>query len=174
MPGVEERARIWQLQIHPRKTPLTPEVDFQKLAERYAMTGGDIKNAVIKAAAMAASEPGPDLGKRIDQRHFEFAAEEVLAAKSVMRQSLFSENPAAPSPVQVQAIESQWRKALILALALAGVAFVTALGAVALALLRLSTLTAHSRIYSAYKRLGLSLRILRANAALILPPSASV
>ena len=54
MPGVEERARIWQLQVHPRKTPLAADVDFKVLSERYPMSGGDIKNAVIKAAAAAA------------------------------------------------------------------------------------------------------------------------
>src|SRR5213079_1928576 len=49
MPGVEERAQIWQLQIHPKKTPLAPDVDFQRLAEQYVVSGGDITNAVIKA-----------------------------------------------------------------------------------------------------------------------------
>src|SRR5688572_6405914 len=34
MPGVEERARIWQLQIHPTKTPMAPDVDFRWLAEK--------------------------------------------------------------------------------------------------------------------------------------------
>src|SRR5438105_3712031 len=85
MPGVDERARIWQLQIHPKKTPLAPDVDFRRLAERYAISGGDIKNAVIKAAAAAAAEPGPDLGKKIGQRHFESAVEEVVSARAVMR-----------------------------------------------------------------------------------------
>src|SRR6476469_1453168 len=68
MPGLEERAKIWRLQIHPTKTPLAPDVDFKRLAERYVVSGGDIKTAVIKAAAAAAAEPGPDLGKRISQR----------------------------------------------------------------------------------------------------------
>jgi SpoVK/Ycf46/Vps4 family AAA+-type ATPase len=35
IPGPEERARIWELQIHPKKTPLAPDVDFKRLAERY-------------------------------------------------------------------------------------------------------------------------------------------
>ena len=70
IPGAEERARIWHLQIHPTKTPLGPDVDFNQLAERYVATGGDIKNAVIKAAAAAAAELGPDLGKEIGQGHF--------------------------------------------------------------------------------------------------------
>src|SRR5215831_11302108 len=91
MPGVDERERIWQLQIHPRKTPLAPDVNFRRLAERYAVSGGDIKNAVIKAAAAAAAEPGSELGKSIYQRHFESAMEEVISAKAIMQQSLFTD-----------------------------------------------------------------------------------
>jgi SpoVK/Ycf46/Vps4 family AAA+-type ATPase len=138
MPGVEERERIWQLQIHPKKTPLAADVDFRRLAERYAVSGGDIKNAVIKAAAAAAAEPGPDLGKRICQRHFESATEEVLSAKAIMQQSLFAEaGVAAPDPKSVrQNVEARWRSAILLALGLAGTALVAALAAVALVLLR--------------------------------------
>ena len=91
MPGVEERSKIWQLQIHPTKTPIAEDVDFSQLAERYVSSGGDIKNAVIKAAVAAAAEPGSDLGKRIEQRHFETAMEEVISARSIMQQSLFSD-----------------------------------------------------------------------------------
>ena len=88
-PGPEEREMIWRVQIHHRKTPLGPDVDFGALAERYPASGGDIKNAVLKAAQMAIAEPGPDGEKRIAQRHFEVGIEEVLAAKRVMDQSLF-------------------------------------------------------------------------------------
>src|SRR5262252_405005 len=70
MPGLEERVQIWQLQIHPTKTPLARDVDFQRLAEQHVVSGGDIKNAVIKAASAAAAEPGVDTEKRITQRHF--------------------------------------------------------------------------------------------------------
>jgi SpoVK/Ycf46/Vps4 family AAA+-type ATPase len=138
MPGLEERAQIWQLQIHPKKTPLAPDVDFQRLAERYAVSGGDIKNAVIKAAAAAAADPGPDLGKRICQRHFERAAEEVLSAKAIMQQSLFAEGGVAASdPLSVwRKVEARWRISILVALGLAGAAFVAALVAVALVLLR--------------------------------------
>ena len=108
MPGVEERERIWELQIHPKKTPLAPDVDFRRLAERYVISGGNIKNVVIKAAAAAAAEPGPDLGKSISQQHFEGAAEEVLSAKAIMRQSLFAESGvAAPDPVNAW---ERWRR----------------------------------------------------------------
>ena len=138
MPGMAERARIWELQIHPKKTPLAPDVDFRKLAERYEVSGGDIKNAVIKAAAAAAAEPGSDLGKRISQRHFEQATEDVLSAKAIMQQSLFAERGvAAPNFIGVSGNpEAQWRTAILMALGLSGTAFVAALVAIAVALLR--------------------------------------
>jgi SpoVK/Ycf46/Vps4 family AAA+-type ATPase len=137
MPGVEERARIWELQIHPKKTPLAADVDFRRLAERYAVSGGDIKNAVIKAAAAAAAEPGPDLGKRIHQQHFESATEEVLSAKAIMQQSLLAESGFAPTdPFNVwRKVDARWQTAILVSLGLAGTALVAALLAVALALL---------------------------------------
>jgi hypothetical protein len=91
-PGPEEREKIWKVQIHARKTPLAADVDFAALAERYPLTGGDIKNAVLKAAQMAIAEPGPDAEKRIAQRHFEGAVDDVLASRRVMDQSLFGES----------------------------------------------------------------------------------
>ena len=138
MPGVEERERIWELQIHPKKTPLAPDVDFRRLAERYVISGGNIKNVVIKAAAAAAAEPGPDLGKSISQQHFEGAAEEVLSAKAIMRQSLFAESGvAAPDPVNAWGkVEARWWTAILVALGLASTALIAALVAVALVLLR--------------------------------------
>ena len=138
MPGVEERERIWELQVHPKKTPLAPDVDFRRLAERYVLSGGNIKNVVIKAAAAAAAEPGPDLGKRISQQHFEGAAGEVLSAKAIMRQSLFAESGVAtPDPVNAWGkVEARWRTAILMALGLAGTALIAALVAVALVLLR--------------------------------------
>jgi SpoVK/Ycf46/Vps4 family AAA+-type ATPase len=138
MPGVEERLRIWKLQIHPRKTPLAPDVDFQNLAERYVMSGGDIKNAVIKAAAAAAAEPGPDIGKQITQQHFEAAAEDVLAAKNVMQQTLFSEDSiAAADPLlALPPALKHWRLGLGAALALGAAALIAALIALGLVLLR--------------------------------------
>jgi SpoVK/Ycf46/Vps4 family AAA+-type ATPase len=138
IPGAEERARIWRLQIHPTKTPLGADVDFNQLAERYVATGGDIKNAAIKAAAAAAAELGPDLGKEIGQRHFESAIEEVLAAKTVMRQSLFDEeNGGTPEPLNLLTQrEGRWRIAIMLAIGLSSAAFIAAIAAIALAFLR--------------------------------------
>ena len=89
MPNAEERERIWRVQLHARKTPLAEDVDFKALAERYPRSGGDIKNAVLKAAQIATTEPGPDAEKEIHQRHFVQGMEEVLAGGGVMSQSLF-------------------------------------------------------------------------------------
>src|SRR6202007_3085364 len=89
MPGEAERTQIWRVQLHPGRTPLADDVDFRALAQRYEVSGGDIRNAVLKAALAAAAEPGPDSAKRIHQRHFEASIEEVIAGKRVMRQSLF-------------------------------------------------------------------------------------
>jgi DNA polymerase III delta prime subunit len=91
-PGIVERELIWKVQLHPRKTPLADDVDFHALAERYDVTGGDIKNAVVKAAQLAADEPGTEAERRIHQRHFQGAIEDVLAGKRVMEQSLFSDD----------------------------------------------------------------------------------
>jgi SpoVK/Ycf46/Vps4 family AAA+-type ATPase len=89
MPGVDEREQIWRAQMHPTLTPLSADVNFRALAERYEASGGDIRNAVLKAAMAAASESGRDAFKAIHQRHLEDGIREVVAAKRVMRQSLF-------------------------------------------------------------------------------------
>jgi len=137
MPGPEDRVQIWQLQIHPRKTPLAPDVDFKQLAERYAVSGGDIKNAVLKAASAAAAEAGPDAAKRIGQQHFESAMEEVISAKTVMQQSLFTHAVAPADPISnVQTIEARWQAPIVAAVVLASVAFLTSLLAVTLVYLR--------------------------------------
>jgi hypothetical protein len=102
------------------------------------MSGGDIKNAVIKAAAAAAAEPGSDLGKRITQAHFDAGAQDVLSAKSIMQQSLFTdEGVAAADPVNLwQMVETRWRAVILVTLALAGTAFITAIVALAILILR--------------------------------------
>jgi hypothetical protein len=98
------------VQLHSRKTPLAPDVDFRALAEAFPRSGGDIKNAVLKAAQIATTEPGPDEEKRIHQRHFVQGMEEVIAAESVMSQSLFdaaANAPAAAMGVLEQLAEGQ-------------------------------------------------------------------
>jgi SpoVK/Ycf46/Vps4 family AAA+-type ATPase len=88
IPGPAERERIWKVQIHPEKTPLATDVDFRALAERFVVSGGDIRNAVLRAAQIAAGQEGPDETKRIQQKHLIQAMERVLAAKQVMEQTI--------------------------------------------------------------------------------------
>src|SRR5436190_8268700 len=95
MPGVDEREKIWKVQIHPSRTPLARDVDFRSLAERFEISGGDIKNAILKGAAAAAAENLPDRDKRIQQKHLDQAVADVIAAKEIMRQSLFETSGAA-------------------------------------------------------------------------------
>ncbi len=52
-PELEEREQLWR-RLLPPGTGLHDGVDFHALAERFDMTGGYIKNAVVRAAVIAA------------------------------------------------------------------------------------------------------------------------
>jgi SpoVK/Ycf46/Vps4 family AAA+-type ATPase len=139
MPGVDEREQIWAVQMHPDKTPLAPDVDFRGLAERYAVSGGDIKNAVLKAATSAAAEPGPAEDKQIHQRHLERAIEEVVSAKSTMQQSLFTADPESPERAMMEAVDRAAvasRLPALVGLGVGATALLVALLALGLALAR--------------------------------------
>jgi SpoVK/Ycf46/Vps4 family AAA+-type ATPase len=129
MPGVAEREEIWKVQIHPSKTPLARDVDFRALAEKFAVSGGDIKNAVLKAAASAAGGPGAERTRQIHQEHFERATADVIAAKEVMQQSLFRDE----DPI-VQAITRMERR-MFAATVIAATSLIVALIATVLAIL---------------------------------------
>ncbi|HEY0482149.1 MAG TPA: ATP-binding protein, partial [Kofleriaceae bacterium] len=58
-PEVDEREQLWR-QLLPPQAGLHGGVDFHALAERFDMTGGYIKNAVVRAAVIAA-RAGRDL-----------------------------------------------------------------------------------------------------------------
>jgi SpoVK/Ycf46/Vps4 family AAA+-type ATPase len=106
MPGPQERAQIWKVQLHARKTPLADDVDFEELGKRYEVSGGDIKNAVLKAAQMATIEPGADAQKQIHQRHFIAGMEDVLASKKVMEQTLFEDGDGS----HASALAGEWSR----------------------------------------------------------------
>lgn len=53
VPGPEERAKLWQ-QLIPKECPVSPDVNFKQIAEKYEFTGGHIKSAVVRAATRAA------------------------------------------------------------------------------------------------------------------------
>jgi hypothetical protein len=106
------------------------------LARRYEVSGGDIRNAVLKAALAAAAEPGADSAKRIHQHHFEASIEEVIAGKRVMRQSLFADEPLVRPEANFVPGATASHASLLVAYALAGAALLAALIALALVLLK--------------------------------------
>ena len=138
MPGDTEREQIWRVQMHPTRTPLATDVDFRDLARRYVVSGGDIRNAVLKAALAAAAEPGPDSAKRIHQRHLEASIEDVIAGKRVMRQSLFAvdQNGVTDANLAGGAAVAHASRLVIYALAGACAALIVALIALVVALLK--------------------------------------
>jgi hypothetical protein len=64
---VAERAKLWRAMI-PGAAPLAPGVDVDGLAGRFAMSGGYIRNAALRAAFLAAEE-----GVSMTQDHIERA-----------------------------------------------------------------------------------------------------
>jgi SpoVK/Ycf46/Vps4 family AAA+-type ATPase len=54
-PDARERELLWQAMLPP-EVPVAHDIDFADLAQRYEMTGGFIKNAVVRAAYLAAGE----------------------------------------------------------------------------------------------------------------------
>jgi SpoVK/Ycf46/Vps4 family AAA+-type ATPase len=135
MPGVEEREQIWRVQMHPTRTPLADDVDFRVLAERYEVSGGDIRNAVIKAALAAAGEPGTDPFKAIHQRHFEEGMRDVVAGKRVMKQSLLDAPRLVPALDGALGLTGRASSAWIVA-AISVIALITSVAALAVAVAR--------------------------------------
>jgi SpoVK/Ycf46/Vps4 family AAA+-type ATPase len=135
MPGPAEREQIWRVQLHPTRTPLAADVDFRELAVKYEVSGGDIRNAVLKAALTAAARPGPDSGKRIHQNDLVAGVESVLAGKQVMRQSVFADSGslAAGQNSIAEATTQHVSRLLAYAVGLAGLAFIVAVIALVIA-----------------------------------------
>jgi SpoVK/Ycf46/Vps4 family AAA+-type ATPase len=136
MPGVDEREQIWRVQMHPTLTPLAPDVDFRVLAERYEATGGDIRNAVLKAAMAAAAEPGRDNLKSIHQRHLDEGIRDVTAARRVMRQSLFTPQGGSAQEAGLLQAPREMQAGAWLPLAISAVAALLALLALVVAAIR--------------------------------------
>jgi SpoVK/Ycf46/Vps4 family AAA+-type ATPase len=53
-PDEADREALWQAMLPPA-APVAPDVDFAELGRRFDMSGGYIKNAVVRAAFLAAS-----------------------------------------------------------------------------------------------------------------------
>ena len=71
-PDEEHRLRIWK-NIFPKEAPIN-EIDFEFLAKKIIIAGGNIKNIIVSAAFKAAESSG-----KIDMKHI------ILAAKSEMQ-----------------------------------------------------------------------------------------
>jgi AAA+ superfamily predicted ATPase len=69
VPDVDERAQLWRAML-PAAAPVEAGLDFAKLARRFAMTGGYIRNAALRAAFLAAEE-----GSSITSLHLDRAAQ---------------------------------------------------------------------------------------------------
>ena len=57
LPGERERARLWQSML-PADTPVEPRLDFEAIASEFDLSGGAIKNAVVRAALRALAQGG--------------------------------------------------------------------------------------------------------------------
>jgi len=68
-PDARVRTALWRLHL-PEQAPLAPDVDLAELADWYALSGAQIKNAALAGAFLAASS-----GQVIHQRHFLWAIE---------------------------------------------------------------------------------------------------
>jgi AAA+ superfamily predicted ATPase len=135
MPGPVEREQIWRVQLHPTRTPLAPDVDFRDLALRYEVSGGDIRNAVLKAALAAAARPGLDSAKRIEQGDLQAGVESVLAGKQVMRQSVFADLSDGVESGTTEAAAQHMSRLLAYAVGIAGAALIIAIAALIVAAL---------------------------------------
>ena len=57
MPDDAQRELLWRAML-PEQAPITDDLDLADLARRFEMTGGYIRNAVMRAAFIAADAGG--------------------------------------------------------------------------------------------------------------------
>lgn len=78
LPDEKSRKLIWQ-KIFPKNAPLSKDVDFDFLARKFEISGGNIKNAVITSTFMAAAE-----SKKIEMKHIVKALEYEMKKQGKM------------------------------------------------------------------------------------------
>jgi SpoVK/Ycf46/Vps4 family AAA+-type ATPase len=74
------REQLWRGLI-PAELPLAADIGFADLAERFELSGGSIRNAILRAAYVAAGAE-----REVDGFHLERAAEQVCAASGKLYQ----------------------------------------------------------------------------------------
>ncbi len=77
VPTADLRQRLWRLLLPP-ETPVSGPLDLAELARAHAMSGGDIKTAVFRAATAAALRGGADGLRAVTQEDLRLAAEEEM------------------------------------------------------------------------------------------------
>ncbi|HEY1558786.1 MAG TPA: ATP-binding protein [Kofleriaceae bacterium] len=84
LPEVEDRERLWRSML-PKQARVDPAINFHALASKFELAGGHIRNAVLRAAFMAADE---DSAIRMDHMHkaavLEYAAMGKLATAATL------------------------------------------------------------------------------------------
>ena len=81
MPETDEREKLWAAMI-PVDLPTDGDLGFARLAERFVMSGGYVRNAVLRAAFLAAAEGSP-----VTRAHLEYAARlEYEAMGNIVRE----------------------------------------------------------------------------------------
>jgi SpoVK/Ycf46/Vps4 family AAA+-type ATPase len=57
-PEEEDRLRIWET-LFPAEVPRAPDLDFELLARRFKLAGGNIRNIIVASAFLAAADDSP-------------------------------------------------------------------------------------------------------------------
>lgn len=78
LPDEKSRKLIWK-KIFPKNAPLSEDVDFDFLARKFEISGGNIKNVVITSTFMAAAE-----SKKIEMKHIVKALEYEMKKQGKM------------------------------------------------------------------------------------------
>jgi len=85
-PDIKHRTLIWK-KLVPKDCPVADDIDFERLGESFELAGGNIKNAVVRAAYRAAERRD-----KITWDDIEFAAEkECINAGKLFRASKLRE-----------------------------------------------------------------------------------
>jgi len=84
MPEAEERERLWKVLI-PERAPTSGDLRIAQLAETYVLSGGYIRNAVLRAAFLAADERVPiDAARLARAAQLEYEALGKLTSSSAL------------------------------------------------------------------------------------------
>jgi SpoVK/Ycf46/Vps4 family AAA+-type ATPase len=106
-PDRQSRLEIWRKHL-PETAPLAPDIDLEALADRFEMTGGYIKNAVLVAVADAVHGGGET--PLITMEHLESAARQQLDRPldddgSMVRPKVRLGDVVLPAPLRVKVDE---------------------------------------------------------------------